>query len=331
MDNLLYIFVIVFCVTNTNSLYAEGPNRILHGINATEGQFPYMVSVRRQELLINPPDHRCGGVLVTLQHALTAASCTAEPVGPGAYRVFAGSVLLTSAFNRVRDVLNITRYPQYNSTNNFYIHNIAILTLRTPFLSSTVTPISTIRDIGNAEMLQCNITGWGTNNVQLQYGRIQTRNVGLCSTAQSPVLPDMICGQFEYNATSDGIYPPYAGCPGDEGGPLICQGGLAGLIIDTRGCTSINSYPPHWYLRVSNYTTWINNITSIPVPTPPPETTTLPTPTLPTTTLAPTTTTTTPAPPSTPMPSEAASTFQPGMAVLAVVAVVQMMTRTILN
>lgn len=100
---------------------------------------------------------------------------------------------------------------------------------------------------------------------------------------------------------------------GDPGSPLVCYDSLVGILINTRGCTA-NAPVPQMFIRVSNYTSWIDDVVALPIPPLGPEPPTVP---------PPTTTTTTPAP-------GAASTFQPGMTLLALIAVA-MITVSVIN
>ncbi|KAJ8708483.1 hypothetical protein PYW07_010608 [Mythimna separata] len=303
MDKFLYLYLIVFCVTQTDSLYAEGTNITRNGQPASENQFSYMVSLQRLSLIHDDTrGHGCGGALVTLQHAVTAAACTIAAfdgenitlINRDQFRVFAGSALLTNDNDdRVRRIANIVIHPEFNLTNSRFFNDIGVIILGIPFLSSTVAPL-TVKDIGTTEHVRCTTLGWGRNNTQLMHARMTAPNVTMCSILLS-LTRNTMCGL------------PFSdlGCPGDQGSPLICYDSLVGILINTRGCTA-NTPVAQLFIRVSHYASWIDSVIALPVPELGPEPPTVPPPT-----------TTTPAP-------GVASTAQPGVTLLAVVVIALM-------
>ncbi|KAJ8727492.1 hypothetical protein PYW07_001611 [Mythimna separata] len=327
MNHCLFIFVTLLCVTTTRTLYAEGSNRILNGSPATENQFPYMISLQRlSEVHSDTRGHKCGGVLVTLQHALTAAKCATENDGvpivhinPAEYRVFAGSVLLTNdtSVERIRRIAKITIHPDYDPDTtlpaNQRINDIAVIILGAPFSNNTVTPLSVI-DIGFAERVTCILSGWGVQgststvaNTQLMFAQMQAIDQITCHFWVSPsVATTKLC------AFAPGVIQGAAGCEGDIGGPLVCRDGLAGILIEASDCRTV-PLRPQLFTRVSNYTSWIKSVKEQPIPELGPEPSTVAPTTLPTT------------PGTSPRPSKA-TTSKPVMAVLVVIVLAQIIT-----
>lgn len=276
--------------------------RIVGGSAARENEFPYAVSIQQlSQVLQNTRGHICGGVLITLRHVLTTASCTYSyantgsspvPIIPSEYRVFAGSVLLTnnSSPELFRMVVNITRHPNYIGSPMF-VNDIAIITLNEPFNNAVVTPLPLPhQSFQPAEGAECVTAGWGSQeitvsaNVNMLFARKVIPSQKICAiqynTVQGPnILPSMLCA-----TTLDGRT---AGCVGDYGNGLVCNGGLAGILSMSSYCT-VNTFP-EVYTRVANYTTWIRNVTG------------------------------------------GASTFQPGLAALILFTVVQLITAKIIS
>ncbi|KAJ8708482.1 hypothetical protein PYW07_010607 [Mythimna separata] len=305
MDKFLFLSVTLFCVTKISSSYAEEANISRNTLPASENQFPYMVSLQRlSEVHLNPNrGHSCGGALITLQHALTAASCIIVydpnskeyvPINRDEYRVFAGSVTLTNfgTQDQIRRIANTVAHPQFSVL--WDVNDIGVIVLGTPFSSNTVGVI-TVRDIGTAENVQpCSGMGWG-GGTELMHAPMRALSQSTCN-GLTMVLPNMVCAMPE---------PISYGCPGDRGSPLVCSDGLVGILPTSDTCP----IPPPMYVRVSSFTTWIDSVLALAIPELGPEPSTpAPAPTTPVTT--------------TPTPG-AGSVFQPGMILLAVIGVVQ--------
>ncbi|CAG4992198.1 unnamed protein product [Parnassius apollo] len=252
-------------------------NRIVNGNIASELQFPYMVSLQQlgNAQSSDTRGHRCGGVLVTLQHALTAASClfdvvsgNATVIKPDEYRIFAGSSLLTNdtSADRIRNIANFTIHPEYTGSPG-YVNNIAIITFTAPYSNAVVQPLSLpASDFQPADFTLCTMAGWGGANASasasttLRYANKYIYNQHLCSLLYNidpislNILPSMVCAA-SYDTIS-------SGCERDVGNPLVCNNILTGVLFGTHQC-QISSYP-ELYTRVSTYSDWINSVSSAP-------------------------------------------------------------------
>ncbi|XP_049694678.2 granzyme M [Helicoverpa armigera] len=269
MEKIVILFALAVC--GATAISFESTARISGGGNALVNQFPYAVSLQQINLLNEyTRGHACGGVLITYQHVLTAASCI-QPRGsqgqiiPNQYRVFAGSISLTNDTNAdlIRTPANFTVHPSYTGYPAL-ANNLAIITLVSAFPAHAVTPISLpSATFDPADFTICNVVGWGAQNnsasasVNLRYASKYIYNQNLCTFQYSSlegtpnILPSMLC------ATSYDILS--AGCMGDIGNPLVCQGGLTGILSVHNSCASLPF--PEVYTRVSNYTTWIRSVT----------------------------------------------------------------------
>ncbi|XP_049870221.1 trypsin 3A1-like [Pectinophora gossypiella] len=272
MDKFWCVLALTALCVNAVPLESDGVStRIINGNEATYDQFPYAVSLQTTTAGV----HSCGGVLVTLQHVLTAATCVTETLANGTivvkntstYRIFGGAASLSnSTAERVRDIANFTVHPGYTSAPA-YRHDIAVITLTAPFAGGTVTPLALpAADFNPADFTPCTVAGWGavagnTPNVMspvLRYANKYVYNQNLCmlvfntNPTSANVFPTNVC------AASDDMLT--ASCNGDNGNALVCDDTLTGVSFYGSSCTP--SALPELYTRVSNYTTWIRSVTS---------------------------------------------------------------------
>ncbi|XP_050562209.1 chymotrypsinogen A-like isoform X2 [Spodoptera frugiperda] len=310
MYKLLLLSVIAFC--GVNSYILEGAERIVQG--QVNNGIQYVISLQdKTQLQSYTRGHRCGGVLITQQHALTTAACTINtnngvPINQANFRVFAGTILTMDNVNNVRDIASITIHPYYTRHIPF-VNDIAVITLQAPF-PATISPLP--MPIVDVALSGCETSGFGAHNttatasVQLMTLSgvsligFQQCNIMLQTMGGAPiiqVLPSMVCG------VANGV-----GCTGDLGNPLVCNNNqvLTGLLTRSNNCTTLGGVP-EVYTRIHEYVPWVNQVIA------PPNTTT-PAPT--TSTAMPPVTVTTPAP-------GAAFTSRLGTAVALIVLVIQ--------
>ncbi|XP_075971554.1 chymotrypsin-like protease CTRL-1 [Anticarsia gemmatalis] len=269
---VIILFVALFGVSAAFVQLSDS-SRITNGNEANFVNFPFSVSLQRVTgTVLADRGHRCGGVLFTFQHALTAASCVFEivagspvPINVAQYRVFGGASSLTADTDqgRVRTIANVTVHPEYIPPPAS-INNIAIITLTSPFPNTTISPIALpVQNFVAPDFSLCQIASWGyidatatLASTNLRYTSKYIYNQNLCTMLYSgiPYLANifdtMICAA-SYDIVS-------SGCTGDEGAALICSGGLTGIMFQTNQC-AVSSFP-EVYTRVSNYTTWIRSI-----------------------------------------------------------------------
>lgn len=240
---------------------AKEEPKIVGGVAAKAGQFPWQVSLTVAEI----PDpyfaHFCGGSLISDQWVLTAAHCV---VGNDAkdFSVIVGAHTLQSGLPRVA-VSRILMHSGYISAEKG--NDIALLHLASPVTSGVnlkVIPLINVND--EKAVLVANtpatVTGWGATQMGGQGTRILNyANVPLVSHARcnrkvaynGAITEDMLCAGKEAGGVDS--------CQGDSGGPLTGRIGskdsLIGIVSWGDGCALPNKVGV--YSRVSHHLNWI--------------------------------------------------------------------------
>ncbi|XP_047628268.1 probable threonine protease PRSS50 isoform X2 [Phacochoerus africanus] len=226
--------------------------------------WPWEVSLRMEN------EHVCGGALIDLTWAVTAAHCIR---GTKEYSVVLGTSKLkpTDSMKALLiPVKDIIMHPKYWG-RTFILGDIALLQLETPVvISKYVQPICLPEPNYNLKVgTQCWVTGWGqvkqrfsanfTMTPELQEAEVFIMDNKRCDRIYRKksliprfvplVLEDMIC------ATNYGENL----CYGDSGGPLACEVEgrwiLAGVLSWEKACTKVHN--PGVYTRVTKYSKWI--------------------------------------------------------------------------
>ncbi|PIK33411.1 trypsin-like serine protease [Apostichopus japonicus] len=238
-------------------------SRIVGGVAAQPGEWPWQVSVRQNIALYNFEGHLCGGTLLNKRWVLSAAHCFDEYFrNESEYKVVLGNHRVND-FDDTQQSINVSEvivHPYYNSfTSN---NDIALLRLtgdvefndyiRPACLPSQDWPAGT----------SVWITGWGEQEVFPEDETLQEISVPIISTATCN-QPDWYDGDIiECCMFCAGL--PEGGkdsCQGDSGGPVVVENELGafevmGIVSWGIGCAEPNY--PGVYTRVFAYLSWIN-------------------------------------------------------------------------
>ena len=238
-----------------------GQSRIIGGETATEGAWPWMVSLENRDISDSPFFASfCGGSLIASDWVLTAAHCAVE-VTTKNLQVRVGGYDLSSAATAGTAVAvdRILVHPGYNPAT--YDQDLALLHLVTPQSSQTLAPISYSGMNNLAAGTSLTVMGWGATRATTPYDYPYVlRQVTV------PLIADSLCQSSYPGEISENMFCAGAmaggkdSCYGDSGGPII-QGNNAdsalqvGVVSWGDGCAVAGS--PGVYTRLANYLDWL--------------------------------------------------------------------------
>ena len=220
---------------------STGSARIVGGTAATDGRYPFVVSLQKAGAA-GAAAHFCGGSLVADTWVLTAAHCL-RAVSVGEFRVVLGTTQLSAGDGEVRRPAEILIAPGFDGDST---HGADAALVR---LSAPVTEIRPVEPVRPSERARwepgdlATVVGWGVTD---EAGT--TANDRLLA-ARVPIRPDAAMADPDAYGDSFrpthmlGAGPPSGGrdaCFGDSGGPLLVGRGTTlrqiGVVSFGRGC-----------------------------------------------------------------------------------------------
>jgi trypsin len=223
----------------------DGPHtRIVGGDIAHTADAPWAIALNNSGSPV-PSGQYCGSTLVAANKIVTAAHCSTEAAST--YTAIQGRDKLADSGGKTSKITSIWVDPDYGKEGG---HDVAVMTLATPFTGVPTLPLetSTAADTVGAASV---VYGWGS-----------TEGTGPDDTFQKvdvPVLGDAYCSDVY---ASQGYTPAgeiCAGyedggkdsCQGDSGGPLVLNGRLFGVVSWGVGCADAGN--PGVYAEVATY------------------------------------------------------------------------------
>ncbi|EDW12018.1 trypsin-1 [Drosophila mojavensis] len=227
--------------------------RIVGGVQVSIKDYPYQISLQRSF-------HMCGGSLIGVGWALTAAHCV-ESASVESLKVRVGATRKEKD-GLIVNIRRIHRHPDYNSRTIDY--DYALLELA-PYNSTDVTQAFAQLPEQNEDLPDgtlVTITGWGnTQNAEessdvLRAVTVPTVNQTQCTLAYEHfgnITDRMLCAGLTEGGKD--------ACQGDSGGPLAVNGKLWGVVSWGFGCAKPKY--PGVYSKVSAVRNWIVSISGI--------------------------------------------------------------------
>ncbi|XP_015040734.1 granzyme C [Drosophila pseudoobscura] len=201
----------------------------------------HIVSIRTLNYIeFRGDNHFCSGILLSSRAVLTAAHCVTDwfkaPMNPRALLIVFGS-RLRLAFYDVAECRRVDRLVLHPEYKRYKENDLAVLQLsqRIPSNMRHVRPLVTRDSSGFATAgKRCITMGWGQVYPHGPYSNqilaldVLIRNHSFC---EGKIPSYNRAGHLCAEPDADGEF-----CPGDMGGPLICEDWLAGIIGGSHLC-----------------------------------------------------------------------------------------------
>jgi len=234
----------------------ELEKRIVNGEPAEHGSHPHQATL--QLYSGGYWYHICGGSLIAPNKVLTAAHCLD---GQSRYnlRVGLGWYQLTksSGSEQTFSVSSISVHRNYNPNGNGYPNDIAVITLSGEATLNQYVQLAKLAPEDSSFAYQsCVISGWGQLSGNGGSADIlKQASITKITNKDCTALWSGVPGAAIYNSHICVYEQPKSSCSGDSGGPMICDGYLAG--VTSWGVSTCDGTFPSVYVRVSEYLLWI--------------------------------------------------------------------------
>ena len=252
------LIVGIFSVVSGTQFFGDTvrSGRIVNGIKAVEGQFPYMVALRPS---FRPFEHGCGGFIISSRYIGSVAHCMRSPLAHLITIAVVGTTR-TSVGGTAYRFLFWFNHPEYVALERK--NDIGLGRTRTEiFFTSLIQPIPLGSDFVGAGV-KAVISGWGTFDHPIPIGEFAedlhwitftTITNEECVERTRPVERHLVFD--ESICTYDG--PGVGACSGDSGSPLTAGGSVIGAVSWSAQCAIgyAEVYP-----RISLYRSWMMSV-----------------------------------------------------------------------
>ncbi|XP_044253772.1 chymotrypsin-2-like [Tribolium madens] len=245
--------------------------RVIHGDDATEGQYPYQISY--QWGILGVYEHVCGGSIISPTFILTAGHCVTQVPEIGEHKIVAGITELNEKNNERQEIQVVEKIVHPNFTGGVGPNDVALLKLAKPLEFGDLVKPVVLPEADSVPSGDSVLTGWGSTSttvIPVLPNHLQTVTIPIleytdCKTAIDALLDgeanplsevSNICTHSKSNGEG--------ACSGDSGGPLAQNGTVIGIV--SWGFTPCGSEKaPSVYTRVSNFIDFIKeNVNDLP-------------------------------------------------------------------
>ncbi|OQR74331.1 proclotting enzyme-like [Tropilaelaps mercedesae] len=255
-------------------------DRIVGGVNAKIGDWPWQALVLMRSSQSNEFDSHCGASLISKKHVLSAAHCFVlrpnKMSDPKMFRVRLGEYDL-SRTNEVpsgatieRGVARLIPHERFEFGKNTNDIAIIVMDRDVPFnqyIAPVCLPYSAQIIPDNIVDKYVFVTGWGRT-------RYLGKTTDILQQASFPVWDSRRCSEIFKRVSINHVDGNLFICAGDETGAQdACQGDSGGPLVRPEGYSPTRFYQvgivsfgvrcatrgfPGVYTRVTNYLDWIN-------------------------------------------------------------------------
>ncbi|XP_015117639.1 chymotrypsin-2 isoform X1 [Diachasma alloeum] len=253
---LIFIGLTVFCEAKILPKTTDPPPTTPARVDAAPGEFPYVVSLRRNGV------HFCGGAIIGSKHVLTAAHCFVGRVDPP---YTAGLTVATGALKRQDDgdlylAKKVVPHSGFSrGPDTRWKHDIAVITIIPVCSFQLMNPIIMTQNVKTLGLptsptpgaVVAVLSGWGSaTKFGPEADHLQKRNVTVltndeCNKKDASILDTQMCG---FDGRGTGF------CNGDSGSPLVYNNEVVGIVSFAISCGI--GYPDT-YTRVHKYLDFI--------------------------------------------------------------------------
>ncbi len=256
------------------SAHADFGIRIIGGVDAKQGEMPYIVSL--QSNYVYPGDkerigHFCAGSLIAKNWVLTAAHCVEDDgsdIGVDAVWIGMHEQSNTTAVEKLT-VAKIYIHPKRDLAKNKLDYDFALIELKENSSHSTVS-LNEAEITIKTDSIMAMTAGWGMINTDFWNPKtpdiLQKVDVPLVSQVDcnvkaaydGKITDRMICAGYKAGGKD--------ACAGDSGGPLTIADSngkpiLTGVVSLGAGCALANKYGV--YSKVNGEISWIKSTAGI--------------------------------------------------------------------
>ncbi|XP_022911899.1 chymotrypsin-2-like [Onthophagus taurus] len=259
MFRYFHLVLFFICTVQTTNGLSIQP-KVVNGTDATDGKYPYAVSVRYFGY------HECGGSIIGDRWILTAAHCIYSSLVSNA-TVLYGTVHLQngeSPESYTAKVIQLIQHDRYTALAPSYENDIGLIKLKEPLqFNDRVQPVNLAESVSPTPAGESGVlVGWG---YEIDNGSVPE----ILQQVELMIYSDVACFEAHHGEAQIHVHLcagyPEGGkgqCTGDSGGPLTVNGTQYGIVSWSVKPCAVAGYPGV-YSKVSTYRQWIYNKTGI--------------------------------------------------------------------